>query len=92
MLLASLARFSDHTATTTAVRAVEWECVDEEQRAHRYGRLRDGSAIGQLLTGPGVLAGTTITKYLGSADYGTQYDVSTAQKTVGGGAWGTHPA
>lgn len=49
-------------------------------------------AVGQLLTGPGVLAGTTITKYLGSTEFGTQYEVSTPQKSVGGGAWGTHPS
>lgn len=49
-------------------------------------------AIGQLVKGPGVLAGTTITKYLGSTEYGVQYEVSTSQKTVGGGVWGSHPS
>ncbi len=49
-------------------------------------------AIGQLVKGPGVLPGTTITKYLGSTEYGVQYEVSTPQKTVGGGVWGSHPS
>jgi hypothetical protein len=49
-------------------------------------------AVGQLVKGPGVTAGTTITKYLGSSVNGDQYEVSTSQKTVGGGSSGTHPS
>lgn len=59
--------------------------------------------IGQMLTGPGVKAGTTVTKYLGEDGNGNaQYTVevcdrktkvcaATAQSSVGGKSPGTHP-